>query len=862
MRQIPSGSAALLLLLALRAAGQSSDIARSLVGRMSLEEKISLVHGMRDPRELGQAGYWPGLPRLGIPPLRFADGPPGVHANRDATAMPAPVALAATFDPAAARLFGLVLGREAKALEQRVLLAPHVNIVRDPLFRRNHTTLGEDPLLTARIAAAEIGGIQSQGVMAQVKHLAAYNGSENVVVDERTLHEIYLPPFEAAVRAGVASVMCGYNKVNGSWACASAELQNTMLRERWGFRGFVTSDWGANHGAAALTNGLDLEMPGREIAGRRGPCFTDDLKAAIADGTVPLAALDAAVERILDRMHAFGLLGHKEKARPGKIAVEADAKIARRIATEGAVLLKNSGGLLPLQPWDLDSAVLIGPTAGQLAAGFMGERGYGFESRLVSPLEALRRTLPRDRIGWEAGVDLTGVPLPIEFRRDALAPGDHSWSGTLEVPEDGEYTFLVQPLLVGGSQGGGRITIDGRLAARTGGAGFAGTGMTPRKWSSLIPTRDGRDNGRGNQVRLTRGTHRVDIIANSIGEGPLDLRFSWITPALRRAGIDRAVAAAQKARTAIVFVWSGVGPTLSLPEEQDQLIERVAAANPRTVVVLNTGGSVAMPWRDKVGAILEMWFPGQEGGQATADLLLGRANPGGKLPVTFPKRLDDAPARAPGHPERLAPQALPGTSGTNPDAPATEFSEGTAVGYRWYDQQSIEPLFPFGHGLSYTRFEYSDLSVRWSESGVEIAFTLRNTGARRGSETPQVYIGRPASPPVPMVPKSLAGFQRLDLGPGQAVPVRISIDGRQLSCWSAAKHAWALVEGERPVYVGSSSRDIRLAGKIQVTIRGSPEFVAARRSRLRLAWRTPPGCPCAPIQWASFRQSSSGTSGW
>ena len=222
--------------------------AQSLLQRMTLEEKLSLVHGARDPEDLGQAGYWPGLPRLGIPPLRFADGPAGINVNRDATGMPAPVGLAATFDVEAARLYGVVLGRDAAALRQNVVLAPHVNIVRDPLFRRNHTALSEDPLLTAELAAAQIRGIQSEGVMAQVKHLAAYNGAQNVVVDERTLHEIYLPAFEAAARAGVASAMCAYNKVNGDWACENAELQNRTLRTQLGFTGFITSDWGAVHG--------------------------------------------------------------------------------------------------------------------------------------------------------------------------------------------------------------------------------------------------------------------------------------------------------------------------------------------------------------------------------------------------------------------------------------------------------------------------------------------------------------------------------------------------------------------------------------------------------------------------------------
>jgi beta-glucosidase len=826
---------AFLLAAALPAAPQSPEArATALVRQMTLEEKLSLVHGTRDPRELGQAGYWPGLPRLAIPPLRFADGPPGIHANRDATALPSPVALAATFDRETARQFGMVLGRNAAALEQNVVLAPYVNIVRDPAFRRIHTTLSEDPLLTAELAAAEIRGIQSQGVMAQVKHLAGYNGAQNVLIDERTLHELYLPAFEAAVKAGVASLMCAYNKVNGDWACENADLQNRVLRGLFGFRGFVTSDWGAVHGPEAITKGIDLEMPGRAIMRRGGPYFTAPLADAVKSGAIPLAAVDQAVSRILEPMIRFGLLDRKPSTARA-IDIEGDATIVRGIAARGAVLLRNERGLLPLTASDLDSVLLVGPTAGQLAAGFMGERGYGFEQRLVSPLAALRAVAPKASVAYSAGVDLTGVPIPpsalgsglvrkreavesaatridtsLDFHlATALEPSaDFSWSGSLTIAEEGEYTFLVQPLLAGGSEGGGSLSIDGRRVARTGGPGFGGTGMTARKWSSLLPTTDGRDNGRG-VLRLTAGQHRIDLTANSTGEGPLSIRFSWITPAMRRAAIDAAVAAARNARTAVVFAWSPAG-ALDLPEAQDDLIARVAAAAPRTVVVLNTGGPVFMPWKDRVNAILQMWFPGQEGGWATADLLLGRANPGGKLPVTFPARLEDSPAYAKGHPERNAPPAAPGMSGTDPDAPLVRYSEGLAVGYRWFDQERIAPLFPFGFGLSYTQFEYSGLFLRPVREGLAVTFTVRNVGKARGSEVAQVYLGAPPQSPVPMPPRALVAFERLDLDPGASRTLTLRIPGRAFSYWSSERHSWVAIPAARPVWVGSSSRDLVL----------------------------------------------------
>jgi beta-glucosidase len=822
------GAALLLLLAVLPLPGQTPDELRRLVHQMSLEEKIALVHGVRDPEELGQAGYWPGLPRLGIGPLRFADGPSGVNANRDATAMPAPVGLAATFDVRAARLYGETIAREARALRTDVLLAPHVNIVRDPTFHRNHTTLGEDPLLAARIAAAEIDGIQSQGVMAQVKHLACYNGSDNVAVDERTLHEIYLPAFEAAVRAGVASVMCSYNRINGHGACESGWLQNDVLRRSWGFDGFITSDWGAVHTPFAIAQGIDLEMPGRPLSNGRGPSFGEPLQAALAQGEIPASALDAAVEHILAPLARFHRMGSTAASVATPVDVEASARAARAIATRSAVLVKNENAALPLGGADLASLALIGPTAGQLASGFLGERGYGFEDRLVSPLDALRRTAPNARVRYAVGVDLTGTPIPAAVLKLDDASGaeldfagarslppstERAWTGTLTVAEAGEYTLLIQPAVGHGAEGGGSISIDGHAVARTGGPGFGGTGMAPKKWSSLMATTDGRDNGRGT-VTLSAGPHRIELKAHSIGEAPLALRFAWITPEARRAAIDDAAATARAVRTPVVFAWSGAFAE-TLPDDQDELIARVAAANPRTVVVLNASGPVFMPWADRVRAVLVMWYPGQEGGWATADLLLGRANPAGKLPVTFPARLADTPAHAAGHPERLPHAGPPGSAPRGAEAPLVTYSEGIAVGYRWYDQERIAPLFPFGHGLSYTRFEYSDLAVRRTPAGAEVRFTLRNAGALRGTEVAQVYLGAPEQAPVAMAPRALAGFEAVELAPGERRTLTMELDARAFSYWSAERHGWRIAPGSRQVSVGASSRDIRLTGELR-----------------------------------------------
>jgi beta-glucosidase len=835
------------------AAQSSSTDIRGLVQQMTLYEKLSLVHGTVDPQALGEAGYWPGVPRLGIPPLRFADGPSGVSVNKASTAMPAPIALAATFDSQAARLYGAVLGREAHSLGQNVLLGPHINIDRDPLFGRNQTTFGEDPYLVGMIGAEFTRGVQEQGVMAQIKHLAGYNGAGNVEIDERTLHEIYLPAFEAAIRAGAGSIMCAYNKLNGPYSCENAEIQNEIIRGSFGFRGFVTSDWGATHSTGAILKGLDLEMPGPREGTKT--YFTQPLGEAVRTGAIPENALDEAVEHILFEMEQFHLLGPQHESPNGGIDIEADAKSAQEIAEESTVLLKNEGDILPLQNSDLRSIVLIGPTAGQLAVGSGGERGYGFEERFVSPLEALRRVAGSEnsrQIEYVRGDDLTGLPLsgsalsstrvPGLLRRQtqpasekttidsamdfkgatALPPGTaFSWAGTLVIPAEGDYTFMLQAAVGDGANGNGTMSIDGRpvFTARGGVVppGFGGldegpNGAIVKKWASLLPTTDGRNNPRST-LHLTEGPHPIEITASSTGRKPLDIRFNWTSPAILRLGIERAVSAAKAARTAIVFAWATGGNRLALPDMQDELIERIAEVNPRTIVVLNAGFAVTMPWKEKVRAILDMWYPGQEGGEATANVLMGRVSPGGKLPFTFPARLEDSAPYAPGYPERI-PQTGAGGGANVGDAPLVKFSEGVEVGYRWFDEQNIEPLFPFGYGLSYTQFQYSGLKLTRSDNGADVTFTIKNVGRVKGSEVTQVYVGPISNAPVLLPPKSLAGFEHVILTPGESRTIQIHIDERAFSYWSVVDHNWLKLSGPRPIYIGSSSRDVRLQGTV------------------------------------------------
>ena len=854
-----------------------------LLKQMTLEEKMNLIRGGVEPEATnqGQAGYLPGVPRLGVPALRFADGPPGVLTRITSQAQTATMGVAATWSARDAEQNGIAIGKEARSLGIDVVLQPFINLDRDITFARGYNTLGEDPFLSGVMGAAEIRGEQAQGVMSQAKHYVAYDtDSYNVFVDQQTLHEVYVAPFQAAVDAGVASVMCSYNKLNGPFACGNPDTLKTILRDQMGFKGFVTSDWGAVHNVHFLNQGLTMEMPGEvpddspfagmihtyfrtkpknptpppkpnmaAMAGMLGGTIPEETKGggmdldafprdadpstmrdALADGSITELTITNAARIVLYEIDRFGYLDGKQKHEVTAQDLEGNGRIIEKTAEDAAVLLKNEDGILPLKQADLASLAMIGPTAGQVdSIGTFGERSPGMPNRQVGPLDATRRLASSANITYAVADDLTGktigagmlthggkpgllrtgadgkttIDTTLDFTKmngKALAPNSTpTWSGTVTVPSDGAYWFYLQAL---GTRG--ILSIDGKEIGRTGAAkGTVHGDIQHPSQDNGIPTTDGLDNVR-RAVQLTAGAHALQVTTSiDTSSAPVQVRLNWTTPASRKTDHDAAIAAAKSSKVAVVFAWTRDKPHFELPGDQDALIAEIADVNPNTVVVLNTSQPIAMPWANKVKGILEMWWPGDEGGWATAKTLLGQNNPAGRLPMTWAKQLTDYAPNDPEHPERSA----KGVDGK------TTYSEGVLIGYRWFDEKEIEPLYPFGYGLSYTTFKMSGLRVTATADGGATAFVrVKNTGGVAGDEVPQVYLQAPDTKPagVQFAPKTLVAFERVTLSPGEEREVTMHIAPRAFMYWSVADHSWKTPGGSRVVLAGNSSNALPL----------------------------------------------------
>jgi beta-glucosidase len=695
--------------------------AAQTVGAMTLDEKLTLVHGYfgasikgappplntAPPKEaIGSAGYVPGVPRLGVPALQESDASLGVanggqlRPGDQATALPSGLATASTWNPDLARVGGAMIGEEAHAKGFNVLLAGGVNLARDPRNGRNFEYLGEDTLLAGVMAGESIAGVQSRHVISTVKHFAVNDQETGRMtlssdISEKAMRETDLLAFQIAIERGQpGSVMCAYNRINGDYACEHDFLLNKVLKGDWGYRGWVMSDWGGVHSTVkAALGGLDQHSAHTLD---KADYFGAPLKAAVEKGEVPMARLDDMARRIVRSMYAAGIDQHPPVKRD--IDRQTHAAVAQQVAEEGIVLLKNQGGLLPLAA-EAKSIAVIGAHAD---VGVLSGAG---SSQVIS----------------------------------------YGGSGH-EEPGTGPFGGLFKIVYHGSSP----------LKAIAAAAPAA-------------------------KVSFSSGQ---DVAA--------------------------AVAAAKDADVAIVFAqqWQTEiqdAPSLSLPDGQDALIAAVAAANPRTIVVLETGNPVLMPWLDEVGAVLEAWYPGQRGGEAVANVLFGKVNPSGKLPISFPAGEDQLPRpRIPGSDLKLS------LFGGNDPLFSVAYPEGSEVGYRGFAARGQTPLFPFGHGLSYTTFGYGDLRVGGGET-LKVSFTLTNTGQRAGQEIAQVY----ATPPGGQ--RRLVGWKKVALKPGESARVEVAADRRLLAQYDVTAPGWRLAAGDYVVEAGASSADLKLKGGAKVS---------------------------------------------
>ena len=799
-----------------RAQGDIEAKIKATIKQMTLEEKISM---------LGGTGFESKpVTRLGIPSLNMTDGPVGVRWEKS-TAFPASIAMAATWDPQLIRRLGEALGVEAKAKGRNMLLGPCININRVPVGGRSFESFGEDPYLMARMAVAYVKGVQSEHVVATAKHYAANNQefertTMDEKIDERTLREIYLPAFKAAVQEGGAlAVMSAYNKLNGKWCSENPWLLTDVLKKEWGFKGLVVSDWGAVHSTVPTANaGLDIEMP-------RGDFLNEKLLLpAVKRGEVSESVIDDKITRLLRVMYMDGLFDPQPAPDVTAVNSPAHRSLARDVESAGIVLLKNRNSVLPLDPSRIHTIAVIGPNAAVARTGGGGS-AYVLPFNGVSHLEGITTraggkiqvvTAPGCRMAEElvsvesgalrppSGVEgvtglqgeyftneefkgtpaFTRVDKEVNFDWSADSPAkdfprEHysvRWTGTLIPPGTGDYELSIR------SDDGSRLYVNGELFIDN--------------WGNHAGLTKSR------QMKLEKGKTVSVKIEFYQAEGGSLVQFGWGT--MHNVLLPAAVEMAKKADIAVVCIGNSNEietegtdrSSIALPGGQDELVEAVAKANPRTVVVLTTGSPVTMPWVDNVDGIVQAWFGGQEEGNALAGVLFGDVNPSGKLPVTFPRSWEDTPAL----------KTYPGTEGK------TEYAEGIFVGYRHYDRDKKEVLFPFGHGLSYTKFTYGPLEVAVlpgaSKYERTVSVDVTNSGDRAGEEVVQIYVSDTHAP-VPRPPAELKAFARVSLAPGEKKSVLMRLDESSFAYFDAASGKWTVAPGTFEILAGSSSRDIR-----------------------------------------------------
>jgi beta-glucosidase len=797
----------------------------TLLSQLTIDEKIDLLGG----DETGFSSK--GVARLGIPAIRMSDGPVGVR-DGASNAYPVSANMAATWDPALIERYGAALGEDTRAKGKHAILAPCVGIGRFPLGGRNFEAFGEDPYLSSRIGVGVIRGVQSRGVIATVKHFACNDqewerNNYDSLVDERSLREVHLLPFEAAVKEGqVWMLMTAYNIINGQHASENAHLVRDVLKGEWGFQGLVVSDWVSVYSSAdAANNGLDIEMP--------QPLFLGDkLRADVKAGLVPVSVIDDKVRRHLRVRCLAGIFANPAPvADESVVRSQAHRDLALEIAEKSIVLLKNDG-VLPLDKATLRSVALVGPHAQKCRTGGGGSSQVD-PWVSVSPLEGFRAKLPASvSVDCAPGVVVDSykvIPLPSRFLRTP----DGKSEGLL-----GEYfgntNFSGQPVFTRVDKG-----VDFDWSTSGPGGGIAATNYSAR-WTGTftadetklyrlgITSDDGSylylddklvaDNGglHGEamipaMVQMEAGrTYRMRIEYIQ-GGGNASMRLGWRDPndKSKDPTIEEAVDAARKAGVAIVCIGNsasqeGEGADVAdfaLFGRQQELLDRVLEANPNTIVVVYGGVPVSMkPWLARARAVVAAIFPGQEGGAALAGLLLGEKNFSGKLPFSYIQERSECP----------------GFIGYKDASLKVPYTEGVFTGYRWYDKHSINPLFPFGHGLSYTTFAYSDLSVKANAQGrYEAVVTVSNTGKVDGDEIVQFYV-EPHQSRLPRPVRELKGFGRVSLKAGEAKTLRVLLDERVFSYYDPEQHGWVTDAGSYVVHAAASSRDLRLQATVGI----------------------------------------------
>ncbi len=794
-------------------AATPEERAREILGQMTLAEKIDYIGGVH-------AMSIRALPRLKIPEIRMSDGPLGVRQDTPSTRYPAGIALAASFDPELAQAEGVSMGRDCRARGIHILLAPGININRVPVGGRNFEYLsGEDPYLGCRTVVPFVQGVQSQGVVATVKHFAANNQEYNretidIQVDERALREIYLPAFQAAVQKGGAlAVMDAYNRLNGGYCTQNTWLNRTILKSEWNFPGFVMSDWGATHEAVpAFRGGLDIEMPAGQYFSRKW------LVGALAVGVIKESDLDDKVSRILRTIIQMGFLDREQRDPAIPLDDPASDAVALRVAEAGTVLLKNERGLLPLDSTAIQKIAVLGSAANP---GVPAGSGSSFVRpfRQVSVVDGLRQvfgkrvlidyftegggdygsarfehranngeTVPGLTGEYFANPDLAGAPKQVRIDPAIDFRWDNGVIGIPDLPEafSVRWTGAIRPWVSGTHVF--RARSDDRIRV------YLDDALVIDDWVDHAPRTD-----TATRVLEAGKTYRLRVeYRNSAGGAVAQFAWAPVKVPDRIADYDAAI-------VCVGFndgtEGEGFDRTFQMPDAQDELIQQVAGKNPRTIVVLFAGGALdCRSWIDRVPGLLHAWYPGQEGGKAIAEILAGKIDPSGKLPITIENRFGDCPS-APYYQARSSGRSM-------------RYGEGIFVGYRGIERDGVQPLFPFGFGLSYTTFVYSDLRVVPDSSGWKVAFTLTNTGTRAGAEIAELYI-HPIHPSIERPPQELKGFVKETLNPGESHKVEMEVPSEALAYFDPRSHRWNIDQGSYELRIARSSREIALRAAIE-----------------------------------------------